>query len=159
MPKTPENSEYKISYKFQERLIQLIDEHDYKTYEFAELACVSKGIIGRATVYGIIPSVRTLIKIANFFNVSLLYLLGEVDHDDFYASDHPTTFQTRLEELSQQKNISYSKIAHDMPFPRSFFFDWQRKGTLPSLDYLIAIAEYFDVSVDYLLGRTEETHN
>ena len=43
-----------------------------------------------------------------------------------------------------------------MPFPNSYFYDWQREKTLPSLEYLRAIAEYFKVSIDYLLGRTDE---
>ena len=32
----------------------------------------------------------------------------------------------------------------------------QRAKTLPSLEYLEAIADYFNVSIDYLLGRTDE---
>lgn len=31
----------------------------------------------------------------------------------------------------------------------------KRNGTIPSLDYLKCLAEYFNVSIDYLLGRTD----
>ena len=95
----PENSEYKISPTFQNRLIELIDEQDCSRYEFSSSAGISKGALGRATIYGIVPSVRTLIKIADFLNVSLDYLLGNIDNDDFYKSEQPTTFQIRLKEL------------------------------------------------------------
>ena len=43
-----------------------------------------------------------------------------------------------------------------MPFTKNFFYEWQRAKTLPSLEYLEAIADYFKVSIDYLLGRTDE---
>lgn len=159
MPTTPEDSEYIISAAFQKRLLELIEEHDCNKAEFSSFTGVSQGMIGRATKYGIIPSVRSLIKIANSCNISIKFLLGESDKDDFYMSDHPTNFQFRLKQLSEEKNLSYSKIAHEMPFPRSYFFDWMREDTLPSLDYLFPLAEYFDVSIDYLLGRTDQRHN
>ena len=159
MSKIPENSEYKISPTFQNRLIELIDEQDCSRYEFASSAGISKGALGRATIYGIVPSVRTLIKIADFLNVSLDYLLGNIDNDDFYKSEQPTTFQIRLKELCAEKNVTYSKAAHAMPCSRNYFFNWQSNNTLPSLDYLIVLAEYFNVSMDYLLGRTDERHN
>ena len=43
-----------------------------------------------------------------------------------------------------------------MPFANNSFSEWFAKGTLPSLDYLKALAEYFNVSADYLLGRTDD---
>ena len=42
-----------------------------------------------------------------------------------------------------------------MPFDTNLFYDWQRVKTIPSLEYLIAIARHFNVSIDYLLGRTD----
>jgi bacteriophage CI repressor helix-turn-helix domain len=51
------------------------------------------------------------------------------------------------------------QIAYKMPFPENFFYEWKRRGTIPSLENLIAIAQYFDVSIDYLLGRTDDKHN
>ena len=159
MSKNPENSERSISYDFQERLLQLLDEYDLNKYQFADSIHIAKETMSRATLYAVVPSVRTLIKIANYFEISLENLLGEVARDDFYLSDHPTSFQIRLKELSEEKGLTYSKIAHEMPFSRNLFFDWIRKGTLPSLDYLLVLAQYFDVSPDYLLGRTDERHN
>lgn len=158
MPKMPENNESRISYEFQNRLTELIEEQDCSKYEFASSIGVGKETILRSTLYGIIPTTRTLIKIADGLKVSFNYLLGG-NKDDFYPSDHPTTFQVRLKQLTEEKHTTYSKIAREMPFTRNYFFDWIREGTLPSLDYLMALSKYFDVSMDYLLGRTDERHN
>ena len=73
--------------------------------QFATFVKVSQPVINRAVKYGIIPSTRILIKIANALNHPLAYLLGETDKKDFYMSDNPSTFHLRIEELKIEKNV------------------------------------------------------
>lgn len=155
MSKIPSSSK-KISLAFQERLNFLISEQDCSKYEFALNIGIGREVITRATIYGIIPSLQSLIKIADYLNVSLKYLLGESDNSFFYKADNPTTFSKRLEELAIENGVKYSQISHKMPFPYSYFYDWLRTDTMPSLEYLEALADYFKVSIDYLLGRTDD---
>lgn len=58
----------------------------YKTYIVLSVI-VNKEIITRATVYGIIPSVKSLIKLADYLKLPLSYLLGESDKKNFYPID------------------------------------------------------------------------
>lgn len=155
MSKIPSSAQ-KISPIFQERLNYLISEQDCSKYEFASSVGIGREVITRATIYGIIPSLQSLIKIADYLDISLNYLLGKNDNSFFYKSDTPKTFSLRLKELSEEKGVKYSQISHKMPFPYSYFYDWLRTDTLPSLEYLEALAEYFNVSIDYLLGRTDD---
>lgn len=156
MAKIPAETEKKFSDSFRKRIMELITEQGCSKYEFASLVQVSVPVITRAAIYGIIPSLRPLIKIADYFKISLPYLLGETDDETFYPSEENETFHTRLEKLTKENNTKYSKIAHSMPFTKNFFYEWQREKTLPSLEYLEALADYFNVSIDYLLGRTDE---
>lgn len=155
MSKISSNTEKKTSVEFQQRLLELIKDQDCTKTEFAKKVGLSKDVISRAAIYGIIPTTRSLIKIAEFLDISLDYLLGETDDDRFYKADKPTTFQKRLDELCEEKKVKYSEIATTMPFPVNSFYDWHDKGFLPSLEFLEALAIYFDVSKDYLLGRTD----
>lgn len=150
------DTEKRISPEFQKRLFDLISDFEITKQEFAEQVGLSKEIIARTTIYGIIPSVRTLIKIANFFDVSIPYLLAEDDEKTFYKSEKNDTFQNRLDELIRENQTKYSKIAKTMPFAANYFYEWKREGTLPSLEYLTMLADYFNVQIDYLLGRTDE---
>jgi transcriptional regulator with XRE-family HTH domain len=43
-----------------------------------------------------------------------------------------------------------------MPFAYNSIYEWKRTGCLPSLEYLNALADYFKVPIDYLLGRTDD---
>lgn len=156
MPKILSDSEKRISPEFQKRLAALIDEQECSKYQFAAAVQISVSVITRAVIYGIVPSLKVLIKIADYLNLSLPYLLGETDERYFYKSQNPSTFHERLEALAREKGAKYSQIAYQMPFSKNFFYEWQRVKTLPSYDYLKVLAEYFKVSTDYLLGRTDD---
>lgn len=155
MAKNPDGSS-NISEKFQNRIKQIIDEQEFEKKDFPKFVEVSAAVIIRATKYGIIPSLKSLIKIANKVNISLPYLLGETDNNEFYLSEHPTSFHTRLEQLADENNEKYSTISNKMPFAYNSIYEWIRTGCLPSLDYLKPLAEHFKVSIDYLLGRTDD---
>lgn len=156
MARIPEEYKNKTSYKFQKRLLYCINELDCNKNDFAKLAGINKDVITRASVYGIIPTVRSLIMIADYLNVSIPYLLGESDEENFFKSDPPTTFHARLKQLTEENNTKFSSISNKMPFAKNSIYEWMRTGALPSLEYLYALANYFHVSVDYLLGRTDD---
>ena len=80
----PAETEKRISPQFKKRLNELIEDLEITKYEFSKLVKISVPVITRATIYGIIPSLRPLIKMADYFHVSLEYLLGDVDKDNFY---------------------------------------------------------------------------
>lgn len=155
MPKILTDTEKRISPEFQARLSELMDELDDTKIGFAQKVHVSEAVITRAVIYGIVPSLKILVRIADFLSVSLPYLLGESDDRGFYPAELPTNFHARLDLLAEERGVKYSQIAHRMPFSKNFFYEWRRTKTLPTLDYLYALADYFGVSVDYLLGRTD----
>lgn len=155
MARIPQDTENRISYKFRMRLIMIIAEKDMTKEAFAEAAHVNKEIITRATVYGIVPSIRSLIKIADFLNCSIPYLLGETDDKSFDAAKAPSDFHSRLEELKQEHGVRDCDILKTMSCPANSFAEWRRNKSIPSLQYLRQIADFFKVTIDYLLGRTD----
>ena len=156
MPKRPEGTEYTTSAKFQKFLKEEIDELGLKKVQFAEAAGVSTSVIIRATLYQILPSVKSLIKLADYFQVPIMYMLGETEYADFSPAKEPANFFERLEQLTAEKDEKYSALSHTMSFAPNAVYEWIRTNSLPSLDYLIELAKHFDVSVDYLLGRTDD---
>lgn len=60
----------------------------------------------------------------------------------------------RIKELCLQKGISISKLESDLGFGNSSIKKWEKVSS-PSVDKIVKVASYFDVSVDYLLGRTD----
>lgn len=59
----------------------------------------------------------------------------------------------KIKELAKQKNISIRQIEENLNWGNGVIGRW--KKAKPSYDKLEAIADYFNVTVDYLLGREE----
>lgn len=162
MSKKP-NEAIKISPKFRTRIISIISDEDYKegesctTSEFAKRVGVSVGVISNITAYGIIPSTKSLIKIADYKNKSIKYILGLTDDPYFEKSENPSSFFIRLPQLIKEKNKKISDItnASGITFTRNSIHLWLKRNNLPYIEFLLQLEEYFDVSVDYLLGRTD----
>ena len=59
-------------------------------------------------------------------------------------------------ELCKAKGVSPSKAALEMGISKSTVSAWKNMGTSPQMALLQKIAEYFGVSVDRLIGSSEE---
>jgi transcriptional regulator with XRE-family HTH domain len=62
-------------------------------------------------------------------------------------------FTTRLKELRLQKDLSQNQLAKELKTYSANVSDWERGIKKPTMDSIIAIADYFDITTDYLLGR------
>lgn len=61
----------------------------------------------------------------------------------------------RLIELRKQKNKTQEDIAKVIGVTRPAYTAYERGLRTPDYDILVTLADYFNVSVDYLLGRTD----
>ncbi|MCK8824344.1 helix-turn-helix domain-containing protein [Fuchsiella alkaliacetigena] len=62
----------------------------------------------------------------------------------------------RLKELRKQKDLKQEKLASHLNLSRSTIAGYETGKRKPDYNTLEKIASFFNVSVDYLLGRTEE---
>ena len=144
-----------ISLSFQKRFNSLLESSDYSRTEIAKLIPLSQSTLSNALTYGIVPSTKTLIKIADFFEISIGLLLGKNEVENFIKSAKTPPFQQRFEELCYEKGVSHYKVAGDCCFDKSNISRWMSKGFLPEVEILELLCDYFNVSLDYLLGRTD----
>ncbi len=63
-----------------------------------------------------------------------------------------------IEELCKQRKMSVKSALEDCGLTRNVV-DNMKKGSVPSIDKIFTLSNYFDVSVDYLLGRTDEPNS
>ncbi|MDY2900592.1 MAG: helix-turn-helix transcriptional regulator [Candidatus Borkfalkiaceae bacterium] len=61
----------------------------------------------------------------------------------------------RLKELRVEKNLSQKALAEIIETNNSSVCDWECERTEPSLDTVIKLCEFFDVTADYLLGISD----
>lgn len=63
-----------------------------------------------------------------------------------------------LKKLMHDKGISNNKLLTDLGLNKSSILNWEKRGTIPSGETLNKLADYFGVSVDYLLGKSYSEH-
>ena len=147
-----------ISKVFQDRFIELVNDLEIKTKtEIASTIGITYSTFSKIYNYGIFPTVPILIRIADFFNVSIEYLIGNTDKETFFRSVNHKTFQERLYELRIEKNIpTIYKLAELIHIHRNNIAQWNNHNSIPLIEDVEIIADYFKVSIDYLLGRTDD---
>ena len=64
-------------------------------------------------------------------------------------------FSERLKQLRLSKNLKQSDIAEILNISVRSYRRYEINENLPTFEKLIIIADYFNVSIDYLVGRTD----
>lgn len=67
------------------------------------------------------------------------------------------SFSERLKELRTSKGLTMEQLAKEIDSTRGTISNFENENKKPSLDMLIKLADYFDVSIDYLVGRTDDS--
>ena len=61
----------------------------------------------------------------------------------------------RIKELRVEKGISQKELASALHLAQNTIASYETAAIEPSLEVLVLLGDYFDVSTDYLLGRID----
>lgn len=64
-------------------------------------------------------------------------------------------FAKRLKELRKENNLSLSQLAKAIGVSGIAISRWENQLRIPNIESLIALAKYFGVTTDYLLGLVD----
>lgn len=64
----------------------------------------------------------------------------------------------RLKELRNKNGITQSDLAKFLNVSQGTIGNWESGNRTPDLEMIIKIALYFNVSTDYLLGKSDSIH-
>jgi len=105
------------------------------------------------------PSLDAIIALADYFGVTIDYLVGKSDLPDYSASEDTVPFPLlpeRLKELREQRNMDIFNAADIIEENPRNYVGYEAGEVLPKLRTICALADYFDVSLDYLVGRSDD---
>ena len=70
-----------------------------------------------------------------------------------------SNFTERLKSLRAEKNISQKKLAEELFVSQQTIAKWETDKSTPNPDTITKISDFFEVSTDYLLGKSDfRTH-
>lgn len=64
-------------------------------------------------------------------------------------------FNSKLRQLRLEQNRTQKEVAEALGITRTAIVNYESGSREPSLDTLRRICDFFDVSADYLIGRSE----
>ncbi|MDE6868515.1 MAG: helix-turn-helix transcriptional regulator [Clostridia bacterium] len=62
----------------------------------------------------------------------------------------------RLFELRTERELSQREMAKALNVSQGTYNNWENSNTQPSIEQLIALSSFFGVSVDYIIGNTDD---
>ncbi len=65
------------------------------------------------------------------------------------------TFGKRLKDLRKEHGLTLVELASKVNVGKSIISLWEQDKCQPSLDKVILLADFFDVSLDYISGRKD----
>jgi len=65
-------------------------------------------------------------------------------------------FSKRLKQLRTQHNINQTTLSQILSMTVRSVSKYETEEMQPTLPVLLALADYFNVSIDYLVGRTDK---
>lgn len=69
------------------------------------------------------------------------------------------TLGSRLQQLREARHMDRISFSKELGFAYTTYINYETGKREPSYMVLVKLAEYFDISLDYLLGRTEISYS
>ena len=139
--------------KFAENLLALMEEHTIKAPALGEKLNLHRTSITRYLCGERLPNYEDFVAIVEYFNVSADVLLARTEYCDVTTFHPVQPFGTILQKVMKDNGVSQYRLQKDLHFSSATTNAWVNNKKLPAMDRVDRLADYFDVSVDYLLGR------
>lgn len=68
---------------------------------------------------------------------------------------NPQTVAMRIKDMAQMRNIPINQLLRECELSKNTLSSMLSGGCSPRLDNVYKIAERLDISIDYLVGRTD----
>lgn len=137
-----------------ERLKELMDDNGLTPVQLAKRIGVNRNSITNYLSGARRPSFSTFIKLVETFNCSADFLLGLVAFEPTDTVYHPVPpFATRFAQIMKEYGMTQYALHKKTNCSYDNFRKWLDGVTLPYADTLERLAQAFDCSVDYLIGR------
>ena len=108
------------------------------------------------TEYSIIP-IKHLNRICNYFNVSLDYIFNftkEKNYNNSLKEINKNKSGQRLKELRKNHNLNQTQLAKFLNTSFTNISAYERGLNIINTNYLYTICKKYNISADYLLGKT-----
>ncbi len=95
-------------------------------------------------------------KLVNYYHTSYDYILGLTNIKENINKDLTIDLNLigkRLKLIRQENNLSQSVLSKKLGFPQTTYSQYETGKSIPTTLKLLTMAQYYNISFDYLVGR------
>ncbi len=100
-----------------------------------------------------LPLLDKAVILADYFKVSLDYLFGRTDDFSEKRFKPVPSFDLQFKKILKEFKISQYKVIKDKACSNTNIYKWLKLKSTPKMESLFKLADYFGVTLDYLVGR------
>ena len=136
------------------RLKEIIDKKGTNVNQLAKTTDIPP-----MTIYSIIKRDNTKVDIDIMLKIckALGISVEELYQPNFNVKEVYIVFDDRLKRLRENKGYSMRQMAIALNLPYTTYVNYEQNKREPNSELLILMSKYFGVSIDYLMGRTEQS--
>lgn len=138
------------------RLKELREKHEYTQQEVADMLGVKRGTYASWECGNDIISTKQIYNLANIYNVSIDYIVNLNDKNISILNKNNLDLDKiglRLKEIRKKTKLSQLNFATSININQSTWWGYENGKTLITLPTLIALAQKYNYSIDWILGR------
>ena len=142
-----------IMSNFAERLAELMFDNKISKNFIIENFEINRTTLNRYLNGSRMPSLPLLIQFADLFNCSLDYLLGRTENN--YATKYKKCppFSEQLTIFLNENKTNKSQFQIKTQISESIIYDWHFGRHIPNIYNIIKIADCYECSTDFVVGR------
>lgn len=150
-----------------DRIQNLCGKHKITQTELEKILGFGKGTISK-WAGKTVPSADKLKKVADYFEVSMEFLMAGSEEKNINSSSpelkeyleelrsRPEIMYEVFTRLLDERNLTPYRVSKDTGISQATLSDWKRGISTPKSDKLQTLAEYFGVSVQYLMTGKDD---
>ena len=139
--------------KLPERLKELMSEAEISTHQLAKIINIDHSAISKFLAGDTLPSLATLVAIADYFRCTTDYLMGTSDILDERSFKQRPPFNEQLSYLLNYFHISKYKLEKITGLSEETVNRWHKGRYEPSIESIAKLAEQLKCSTDFVIGR------
>lgn len=139
--------------KFPDRVKDLVYENLTRVTDVGEETGLGEANVSRYINGRCLPTLSAAVRLADYFNVTLDYLLGLEDDSEATLFMPCPPFGQRLDEVLKKFNLSRYKLVKLTGIAESNIRYWYQGKIAPTVESAVKIAQALGCTVDFLIGR------
>ena len=143
------------------RLKELRKENNLKIHDISAYLEIDKDLYGKYERQNVIIPIKHLLKVSEYFNVSIDYIFDFSDIKQYNKSSNANIdlLSKRLKEIRKNNNLTQEKLAKEINTNKSVICAYEKGNRFIPTPFLYEICKKYHISADYLLGKIEEPKN